>query len=156
MTITATVFGLEDTTNVADVDVRQIASSEWSERRGAFSSGNGSVGVVYVNNTTPLDAEMTLIVSCRTAPREAEIGVRHYTVALGMKISLENSVSGEIVTYPVKASVSLDIPMSSGFTVTHLSYVVQNLFGVLFPSASSGVIATTALAKVLSGVPSLY
>lgn len=156
MTITVTTYGVEDTTNVADVDVLQIASSEWSERKGAFIATNGTVGVVYVNNTTPINSEMTLVSSVRTAPREGDAGVRHVTVKISTKVAVENSVSGDILYYPLAASFGLDIPMIGDLTVTHLSHLAQNMFAVLFPTASSGVIATTGLAKLLSGVPNIY
>jgi hypothetical protein len=157
MTETLTLEGYETTANIADVDIRQIASSEWSERKGAFIPNGGRNGAIYVNNTTPDDAEMTLVTSCLARPgSKGQIGSRTFSVTLSTIARLDNDVSGAVDRLPVRLALNVDWPAHSLVTTAMLAYLVQNLFGTVIQSAASGVGETVTIGKLQKGIPQIY
>jgi hypothetical protein len=147
---------LETTANLADADVRQIPAAEFSVRDGGFVPRPGVAGRVYVNTTTIGNNETTVLVTLREAPREMSIGVRHTEITLTIPIQVIDDVTGFVLAvYPMRARLLLDLPMTPALTETNLSYMVQNLFGVFFPTVAAGVLSTVNCGKILSGVVSI-
>lgn len=156
MTETATLQGYETTANVADLDLRQIAPSEWSERTGAFIPTGGRNGVIYVNNTTPDDAEMTLVVSCLARPAaKGVLGNRQFSVTLNTHLVVDNDVSGDSKKYPVRVSFDAQWPAHQLCTPAMIATLLQNLTGTLIQSASAGVGETVTIGKLVKGIPDI-
>lgn len=150
MSETISVVGVvSDTTSVLVPTILKTALEEQSS-----NTSNGQTVVVYDNETSDANhADRVTITMRRSAPSRGNPAYTDWSVEHVTSIKVDNSVDTiSDVYYPARVKLSGRFP-DVGLTAAQLLAHIGTVYGLIIPSASSGVPATTLANKILRANP---
>lgn len=149
MTVTYSIDHTPTTTESVNVEVAE--KSAFSFVRTTVDEKTGENSSIYVLSSG--DATLPATVTFRTALSQNGKGPsRRISVTFSTFARSDDSVTGEVKTYPINATISVTIPQNVQVELADIGNLLGNLFSLLYPSVSAGVRSTAWLAKLLFGV----
>lgn len=154
MTISSEIPGAGSST--VSMNVAHITEASLARTTGPVAQGDGSTRTIYTHVTPANDRRLTVQITSRLLTRNfrgASYVARTVLVEVNGHSVATNSVDGSEKIVPIATSIRFDTPADA--ELADLSVMLQNAFGVVFPTAAAGVIDTTRLARMIVGVTEL-
>ena len=140
-------IGGVSTGNTVSVSVPRIDTTQLESLSTEKSVVDGRIITNYVLTSTNPHRPLRVVVSSTVNPKKPGDGRR---VALAINASAEeyDEDSNLVATAPIIASCSLVLPLTMEFDTTDVAALLQNAFGLMFESATAGVIDTDRINKL--------